>query len=147
MMGDMPSNEAISCLLKSIRPLLIQNVIRRPVKPPFELTAKVGNSCLKMLVHVIDDKGTSIISLDFDEAEVVELARSSGKSVGTIFEPYLRAIKNDACSRAIGIGYELSLPTATDDTSLTEAGIAIYSNRSNEKSLWQTRQLMLMVGH
>lgn len=86
------------------------------------------------------------IFLEFDEDVLVSLFHVTGMSLIEILSPFISVLQSIECNHAIGIGFEMSIPSGLDDDALRAAGITTFFQRNSEGN-WGRREVSPVVGH
>lgn len=105
-----------------------------------------GDTQLPTLLYTIIDNSTSVL-LDFDEDQVVSVARRTGLTIAELLAPYIGVLESVAEVHGIAVGFEISPPTGLDDASLRDAGIALFFKRTPDNSSWSRSDLLPLIGH
>ncbi len=94
-----------------------------------------------------NDECSTVVFVEFDEEATVLLARRNGKALDRIFLPFVSACENLLQAKAVGIGFETSVPTGFDDHSLESAGIAVLYEKNQDRNIWSRRDIYRLTGH
>lgn len=109
-----------------------------------------GMHPMLLLVQEANKQGSDkmvAVHIEFDEEEVMHLARQTGLSYEQLFMPYVQAAKSVPGVLAVGIGFELSPPSDLLTETVQDAGIAVLFARDEDHKSWSRRQTMPLVGH
>ena len=112
-------------------------------------SATLGGSCRQAIAMAQETEAGVFVFLEFDEDEVVDLTRQTGLSIAELLAPYVAALEKMPGCAAVGMGFELSPPTDTNDDSLVDAGISQYFAWDVNNEKWLRKELLPlpMVGH
>ena len=109
--------------------------------------AKLGGEQLEVIVSTEKIGVANLVFLNFNEDEVVHLAREKKTAITELFMPYVETAKAVDETLAIALGFDLSAPSDLREQSLHEVGVALLFARDESSQLWLRRELRPMVGH
>lgn len=109
--------------------------------------AALGGSKHEMIVMAQEFGEKVAVQIEFDEAEINDVVKTTKQSVEQLFMPYVQAAKTIPGVLAIGVGFELSPPSDLQESSLQEAGIALLFARDEEHKSWLRQETLPLVGH
>ena len=109
--------------------------------------ATLGGKTLKATVTTEKTDTANSLLLDFNEEEVIRLARAKKTAITELFMPYVEAAKVVEDAFVIAIGFDMMAPLDLREVSLYDAGAALLFMRDGNNRAWSTKSLRPMVGH
>lgn len=109
--------------------------------------ATLGGETLEATVITEKTEMATLLFLDFNEEEIVHLARTKETSIAEFFMPYIEAAKAVEDAFIIALGFDLMAPADLREQSLYDIGVALLFMRDENNRSWSIKSLRPMVGH
>ena len=111
------------------------------------IKAVVGASEIEGILFALEENHQVAVFLEFDEGTCVQIASRSRQSLESLFLLYVNALEQMPGATAVGIGFEMAVPTGFEPDSLEDAGIAVWFEKSDRGAGWQRRDVYHLTGH
>lgn len=147
ILNQMPVKEAKKDVLARLHSLIVQNSEEKSGTETRIVLAMLAATHLEAIIYAQEAAIGICVFINFDEEQVVHLARQTGLNIDELLSPYVAALETVAGCKGIGIGFELSPPLGTDNQRLMDAGISQYFSWDQENTRWNREKILPMIGH